>query len=111
MAPADGADGKWRDGVGPVAALLCVGDVTVEEEAEGAAEGEAEGAVEDGDDPTPRRRHAAHVQLLKHDGHRQLIRSSADMWLITWWYERRRHASPAPQRERQHHSTSHRSRQ
>ena len=64
-------------------AFLCVGDVTADDDSEGAAEGEVEGAAEEEDDPTPRRRQAAHVQLFKHEGHRQLMRSSADMWLMT----------------------------
>ena len=84
-------------GVAAAVALCCVGEVTVDEDTDCAADGELDTAVEDGDEPTPRRRQAAQEQLLRQDGHRQLIRSSADMWLMTWWYERRRQASPAQQ--------------
>ena len=76
--------------------LRGVGEVTVEFGSDGVADGEVEGGAEasEGGKPT-RRRQAAQVQLFWQEGQRQLIRSSADMWLITCWYERRRHASPA----------------
>jgi len=78
------ADVRWVGGMEPAVAFFCVGDVTADEDAEGAAEGDAEGAVDDGDEPTPpRRRQAAQVQLFRQEGHRQLMRSSADMWLMT----------------------------
>ena len=60
--------------------FLCVGEVTVEEAADGLAEADAEAVVDE--EGEPRRRQAAQVQLSRQEGHRQLIRSSADMWLM-----------------------------
>ena len=74
------------EAAGGAMGLRGAGEVTVGWGSEGAADGEVEGGAEasEGGKPT-RRRQAAQVQLFWQDGQRQLIRSSADMWLITCW--------------------------